>query len=320
MKQIYSLTINDNIYNNICNNINKLIKLNNNKHIDDIKQEPIQIIHVPPAKQHIQKVEQKQQIQINANKKSPQIIIKINANKDPPAAYSQYISPVPIPRIQPKEKIIPNNAAPIYNPQAKVLSKKDLQKINSQKKIQMDEKNKQNNGENYHHNIYESISIDLDNNFNNLNQPELIFQLENNNKSHSPPPAFEKKIYWECTVCTFAENPGSFLICKICGSSRQLSEKKKYLQRQHSLSDPPLMIPQSKSELQFRARSDSTEAKVNALKNSGNKNGNGNGNKKMERSQSVAAGKKKKNNRGLFGWNKNKKKSPKSKNKKKVKE
>eukprot|EP01084_Bolivina_argentea_P069303 126130_1 len=103
MKQIYSLTINDNIYNNICNNINKLIKLNNNKPIDDIKQEPIQIIHVPPAKQHIQKVEQKQQIQINANKKSPQIIIKINANKDPPAAYSQYISPVPIPRIQPKE-------------------------------------------------------------------------------------------------------------------------------------------------------------------------------------------------------------------------
>eukprot|EP01084_Bolivina_argentea_P046825 86240_1 len=223
MKQIYSLTINDNIYNNICENINKLIKLNNNKPIDyDIKQEHIQIIHVPPAKQQIKTIEQKQQI------KSPQIIIS-EAPTDPPPAYSQYISPVPIPRIQPKEKI--NNAPPPYNPQAKVLSKKNLQKIN------------------YHHNIDEPID-------------------ENSNKSHSPPPVFENKIYWECTVCTFAENPGSFLICKICGSSRQLSEKKKHLQKEHSLSDPPLMIPQSK----FRARSDPNESKVIVLTNSANKN------------------------------------------------
>eukprot|EP00481_Brizalina_sp_1-RS-2013_P001650 TRINITY_DN4157_c0_g1_i1.p1 TRINITY_DN4157_c0_g1~~TRINITY_DN4157_c0_g1_i1.p1 ORF type:complete len:106 (-),score=28.66 TRINITY_DN4157_c0_g1_i1:127-405(-) len=71
--------------------------------------------------------------------------------------------------------------------------------------------------------------------------------------------AFEQ--FWECTVCTFAENPGSFLICKLCGSSRQLAERKKHLQRQHSLSDvgqqsPPIQIPPSKSQLQFRAKSD----------------------------------------------------------------
>ena len=51
--------------------------------------------------------------------------------------------------------------------------------------------------------------------------------------------------YWVCARCTYGENPGTFLVCKVCTATRQLSMS---LKRQHSNSDPAIIIKQSKSE------------------------------------------------------------------------
>eukprot|EP01083_Nonionella_stella_P184205 667925_1 len=110
------------------------------------------------------------------------------------------------------------------------------------------------------------------------------------------PESFEK--YWTCSVCTFAENPGTFLMCGVCQNSRQLS-----LQKQHSLSDGGSQpyLQQSMSEPKARHDSDSAKVEFDADKKGAH----------VKRSQTVSvANKNQSKKRGkLFGWSKNKKKS-----------
>eukprot|EP01083_Nonionella_stella_P296071 1005922_1 len=108
------------------------------------------------------------------------------------------------------------------------------------------------------------------------------------------PESFEK--YWTCSVCTFAENPGTFLMCGVCQNSRQLS-----LQKQHSLSDGGSQPYLQQSIPKARHDSDSAKVEFDADKKGAH----------VKRSQTVSvANKNQSKKRGkLFGWSKNKKKS-----------
>eukprot|EP00485_Elphidium_margaritaceum_P000673 CAMPEP_0202685360 /NCGR_PEP_ID=MMETSP1385-20130828/1093_1 /ASSEMBLY_ACC=CAM_ASM_000861 /TAXON_ID=933848 /ORGANISM="Elphidium margaritaceum" /LENGTH=559 /DNA_ID=CAMNT_0049339687 /DNA_START=212 /DNA_END=1888 /DNA_ORIENTATION=- len=74
----------------------------------------------------------------------------------------------------------------------------------------------------------------------------------------------EPESMWKCSVCTFEENPGSYLMCDMCGSSKQMS-----LQRSQAMSAPaspqsapqsaPVLIPQSNSDFDVK-RNDSHSA------------------------------------------------------------
>eukprot|EP00484_Ammonia_sp_Unknown_P030431 CAMPEP_0197038028 /NCGR_PEP_ID=MMETSP1384-20130603/15081_1 /TAXON_ID=29189 /ORGANISM="Ammonia sp." /LENGTH=601 /DNA_ID=CAMNT_0042468419 /DNA_START=53 /DNA_END=1858 /DNA_ORIENTATION=+ len=116
--------------------------------------------------------------------------------------------------------------------------------------------------------------------------------------------------FWVCAICTFSENPGSYLVCNMCGSTRQLSMQ---ISRQRSMSaggeydHPPVKIAQSTSHSEKDSASAQEDSKENVSVKSLNVSPKKPGNAQMRRVQSEGAHLKeeKKNERkkkGFFGF------------------
>lgn len=183
----------------------------------------------------------------NDNKQKKELLMSgaspYNIEKSPPPAYS--VNAIPFnpnkqkELAQNKQNIPKNVGMNIKNGRSKSFSPRseyhDVHHKNANEKKKLDVNLKHNKSE-------DSIQFDKIVN----NQHKLYHDaVAKGNDYMNRPDSFSA--FWVCARCTYGENPGTFLVCGVCGATRQLSMP---LRRQHSLSDPkpPVMIPQSKSE------------------------------------------------------------------------